>query len=83
MCGSSLQVKVDRALAPLTLGNTSSKALAFVGSHHWPLTTSLPLERVPEANKKAAPAVLLLAGEPYFVVPSLLLAEDNLSSGTG
>ncbi|KAL6764793.1 hypothetical protein V8C86DRAFT_2470311 [Haematococcus lacustris] len=83
MCGSSLQVKVDRALAPLTLGNTSSKALAFVGSHHWPLTTSLPLERIPEANKQTAPAVLLLAGEPYFVVPSLLLAEDNLSSGTG
>ncbi|GFH10111.1 hypothetical protein HaLaN_05364 [Haematococcus lacustris] len=44
---------------------------------------SLLLERVPEASNESAPAVLMLAGAPYFVVPGLLLKEDDLSSGTG
>ncbi|KAJ9534206.1 hypothetical protein QJQ45_006988 [Haematococcus lacustris] len=83
MCGSNLQVKVDRALAPLNLGNASTQPLAFVGSNRWPITDSLLLERVPEASNESAPAVLMLAGAPYFVVPGLLLKEDDLSSGTG
>ncbi|KAJ9534055.1 hypothetical protein QJQ45_002050 [Haematococcus lacustris] len=77
------QVKVDRALTPLNLGNASTQPLAFVGSNRWPITDSLPLERVPAASNETAPAVLLLAGAPYFVVPGLLLKEDDLSSGTG
>ncbi|GFH11317.1 hypothetical protein HaLaN_06799, partial [Haematococcus lacustris] len=83
VCGSNLQVKVDRALASLNIGNASTKSAAFVGSNRWPLTNSLTLQRVPQANNQTAPAVLLLAGAPYFVVPELLLEEDDLSSGTG
>ncbi|KAL6745778.1 hypothetical protein V8C86DRAFT_2966903 [Haematococcus lacustris] len=83
VCGSGLQVKVDRALASLNIGNASTKSTAFVGSNRWPLTNSLTLQRVPQANNQTAPAVLLLAGAPYFVVPELLLEEDDLSSGTG
>ncbi|KAL6761244.1 hypothetical protein V8C86DRAFT_3023939 [Haematococcus lacustris] len=79
----AVKVKVDRALTPLNLGNASTQPLAFVGSNRWPITDSLPLERVPAASNETAPAVLLLAGAPYFVVPGLLLKEDDLSSGTG
>ncbi|KAJ9519475.1 hypothetical protein QJQ45_000566 [Haematococcus lacustris] len=79
----SLEVKVDSALASLNIGNASTKSTAFVGSNRWPLTNSLTLQRVPQANNQTAPAVLLLAGAPYFVVPELLLEEDDLSSGTG
>ncbi|KAJ9519810.1 hypothetical protein QJQ45_013495 [Haematococcus lacustris] len=79
----TLEVKVDRALASLNTGNASTKSAAFVGSNRWPLTNSLTLQRVPQANNQTAPAVLLLAGVPYFVVPELLLKEDDLSSGTG
>ncbi|GFH12282.1 hypothetical protein HaLaN_07936 [Haematococcus lacustris] len=75
---ASAQASHSIAQAVITL-----KPLAFVGSNRWPITDSLLLERVPAASNESAPAVLLLAGAPYFVVPGLLLKEDDLSSGTG
>ncbi|GFH26771.1 hypothetical protein HaLaN_24977 [Haematococcus lacustris] len=83
VCNSSLQVKVDSSLAPVHRGNTSSKAWTYVGSNTWPLTTSQPLQRVPAANNQTAPAALLLGGEPYFLVPGLLVSEDAPGGSTG
>ncbi|GFH07581.1 hypothetical protein HaLaN_02401 [Haematococcus lacustris] len=76
MCGSFLQLKAEHSVARLALSSdTGPPPLTYVGSNSWPITASYKLQRVPNSNDQTAPAVLLLSGAPFFVVPDLLVTD--------
>ncbi|KAL6753546.1 hypothetical protein V8C86DRAFT_2725336 [Haematococcus lacustris] len=76
MCGSFLQLKAEHSVARLVFSSdTAPRPLTYVGSNSWPITASYKLQRVPNSNDQTAPAVLLLSGAPFFVVPDLLITD--------